>query len=166
MDFTRGTNLILKLPKDPIKTYKLCDILEENIVEVDSEKGLIEVKRRACSKNLPLLRQYNVPWFRWWTIGNPDVWSNDYRLSGCLKLSSGIDYYEFQKAVFKRSGTAVYTFNDGEIVLEKDLRERHIDKLQHTDLACLIDWGFLDEVNETTFKYLHTKYSLYYYSRG
>lgn len=34
MDFTRGTNLILKLPKDPIKTYKLCDILEESIVEV------------------------------------------------------------------------------------------------------------------------------------
>ena len=163
MDFTRGTNLILKLPKNPILTYKLCDILEENIVEVDSEKGLIEVKRRACSKNLPLLRQYNVPWFRWWTRkDDPDTWENDYRLNGCLKLSSGAKYYEFQKAVFKRSGTAVYTFKDGETVLEKDLRERHIDKIKHTDLACLIDMGFLDEVNETTLKYLHTKYSFYY----
>ena len=163
MDFTRGTNLILKLPKDPIKIYKLCDILEENIVEVDSEKGLIEVKRRACSKNLPLLRHYNVPWFRWWTReGDPDAWENDYRLNGCLKLDSVIDYYEFQKAVFKRSGTVVYTFNNGEIVLEKDLRERHIDKIQHTNLICLIGWGFLDEVNETTFKYLHTKYSFCY----
>ena len=163
MDFTRGTNLILKLPRDPIKTYKLCDILEENIVEVDSERGLIEVKRRACSKNLPLLRHYNVPWFRWWTRKeDSDTWSNDYRLNGCLRLSSGIDYYEFQKAVFKKSGTAVYTFKDGETVSEKDLRERHIDKIQHTDLACLIGWGFLDEVNETTLKYLHTKYSIYY----
>jgi hypothetical protein len=60
MDFTRGTNLILKLPKDPIKIYKICDTLEENIIEVDSERGLIEVNRRACSKNLSLLRQYNV----------------------------------------------------------------------------------------------------------
>ena len=154
MDFISGTNLILKLPKDPIKTY---------IVEVDSERGLIEVKRRACSKNLPLLRHYNVPWFRWWTRKeDSDTWSNDYRLNGCLRLSSGIDYYEFQKAVFKKSGTAVYTFKDGETVSEKDLRERHIDKIQHTDLACLIGWGFLDEVNETTLKYLHTKYSIYY----
>lgn len=161
MDFTRR-NLILKLPKDPILTYKLCDILENGIVEVDSEKGLIEVKRRACSKNLPLLRQYNVPWLRWWTReGEPDVWSNDYRLNGCLKLT-GTDYHEFQKAVFKESGAAVYTFKDREIVLERDLRERHIDKIQYTDLACLIDWGFLDEVNETTLKYLHTKYSFCY----
>lgn len=164
MDFIKGTNLILKLPKDPIKTYKLCDILEKSVVEVDSEKGLIEVKRRACSKNLSLLRQYNVPWFKWWAREeeDPDAWSNDYRLDGCLKLSSGTDYYEFQKAVFKKSGTVVYTFRDGEIVLEKNLRERHIDKIKHSDLACLISWGFLDEVNETTFKYLHTKYSFYY----
>lgn len=161
MDFTRGTNLILKLPKNPILTYKLCDILEEGIVEVDNEKGLIEVKRRACRKNLSLLLQYRVPWFRWWLKGDPDAWSNDYRLNGCLKLT-GIDYFEFQKAVFKKSGTAVYIFKDREVVLEKDLRERHIDKIQHTDLACLIDMGFLDEVNETTLKYLHTKYSFCY----
>lgn len=161
MDFTRGTNLILKLPKNPIKTYKLCDILEEGIVEVDNERGLIEVKRRACRKNLSLLLQYRVPWFRWWLKGDPDAWSNDYRLNGCLKLT-GIDYFEFQKAVFKKSGTAVYIFKDREIVLEKDLRERHIDKIQHTDLVCLIGWGFLDEVNETTLKYLHTKYSFCY----
>ncbi len=163
MDFTKGTNLILKLPNDPMKIYKLCDILEENIVEVNSEKGLIEVKRRACSKNLPLLRQYNIPWFKWWKREeDSDAWSNDYSVDGCLKLSSVTDYYEFQKAVFKKSGTTVYTFKDREIILEKDLRERHIDKIQHTDLACLIGWGFLDEVNETTFKYLHTKYSFCY----
>lgn len=160
MDFTKGTNLILKLPKDPIKIYKLCDILEENIVEVDSEKGLVEVKRRACSKNLPILRQYNVPWLRWWIKKDSEAWENDYRLNGCLKLT-GIDYYEFQEAKFI-TGIAVYTFKDREIVLEEDLRERHIDKIQHTDLACLISWGFLDEVNETTLKYLHTKYSFYY----
>ena len=163
MDFTKGTNLILKLPKDPILTYKLCDILEESIVEVDSEKGLIEVTRRDCSKNLPLLRQYNIPWFKWWTRkDDPDAWSNDYGLNGCLEVSSVINYYGFRKVVFKESGTAVYTFKGGEVVLEKDLEERHIDKIQHIDLACLVDWGFLDEVNETTYEYLHTKYSFCY----
>jgi len=162
MDFTKGTNLILKLPNDPMKIYKLCDVLEEGIVDVDNEKGLIEVRRRVCSKNLTLLRQYNVPWFIWWTRKDPNAWSNNYRLNGCLKLSTGIDYYKFQGAVVKRSGTVVYTFKDKGTVLEKDLKEEHIDKIHHVDLTWLIDWGFLDEVNETTFKYLHTKYSFYY----